>query len=227
MDSYRGIDGTPVSLGEDLPDIGPGQEEPPPRPVGQNERRLQLRAYDLWTSLLGSHSVAPVAGFCPADLRDFGPFSVMIDFTGGADNPKIAFLGDRLAEESGGGAGIAMLADVPQGTLLARITDQYQQILSSKSPAGFEAEFINHDGKTVVYRGILLPFSSDARTVDYIYGVVNWKELAESRIIEGLRKEIGFGHLASPARAHRAELLIDWADCPIDLPGNSPPETTD
>jgi hypothetical protein len=29
-----------------------------------------------------------------------------------------------------------------------------------------------------MYRGILLPYSSDDDTIDFIYGVINWKEAA-------------------------------------------------
>jgi hypothetical protein len=45
---------------------------------------------------------------------------------------------------------------------------------------GFEAEFENQRDETICYRGILMPFSSDGDTIDFIYGVINWKRLDES-----------------------------------------------
>ena len=61
-------------------------------------------------------------------------------------------------------------------SLLSRLTDHYLQIIANRAPIGFEAEFVNDRGVTIMYRGILLPFSSDDDTIDFIMGVINWKE---------------------------------------------------
>ncbi len=63
----------------------------------------------------------------------------------------------------------------PGRSLLSRLTDHYMQIIANRAPVGFEAEFQNPRGDTLCYRGILLPFSSDGDTIDFIYGVINWK----------------------------------------------------
>ena len=34
---------------------------------------------------------------------------------------------------------------------------------------------MNQRGEPICYRGILMPFSSDGDTIDFIYGVINWK----------------------------------------------------
>jgi hypothetical protein len=59
--------------------------------------------------------------------------------------------------------------------LLSRLTDHYLQIIANRAPVGFEAEFVNQAGETICYRGILMPFSSDGDTIDFLYGVINWK----------------------------------------------------
>lgn len=60
------------------------------------------------------------------------------------------------------------------------------QILANQAPIGFEAEFVNQRSRTVLYRGILLPFSSNDETIDTIYGVINWKELADQSTTDEL-----------------------------------------
>jgi hypothetical protein len=50
------------------------------------------------------------------------------------------------------------------------------QIIANRAPVGFEAEFVNQRGASICYRGILMPFSSDGDTIDFIYGVINWKQ---------------------------------------------------
>jgi hypothetical protein len=41
-----------------------------------------------------------------------------------------------------------------------------------------------------MYRGILMPLSSDGDTIDFIYGVINWKEVADSATTAGIAREM-------------------------------------
>lgn len=216
MDTYRGsfidrneAEGADYDYGDD--DIG---QEVPPSPVGQDERRIQVRAYNYWASLLDGRNFPSIEDLDPESLPDFGPYSVLLDFTQGLENPSIQFLGDKLADECGAHGPIETLSDVPSRSLLSRITDHYMQILANQAPIGFEAEFVNQRELTILYRGILLPFSSDDDTIDFIYGVINWKELADQRTTDELLLEIDNALDAQPAR--RDEPLTDWADGPAD-----------
>ncbi|RYY39412.1 MAG: hypothetical protein EOP59_12585, partial [Sphingomonadales bacterium] len=46
----------------------------PPSPVGQDERRMQVRAYNHWASLLGNANFPDIADLEPDALDDFGPY---------------------------------------------------------------------------------------------------------------------------------------------------------
>ncbi|MGQ3100518.1 MAG: PAS domain-containing protein [Sphingopyxis solisilvae] len=148
-----------------------------PASVGVDERRMQVRAYNYWASLLADRAYPSVEDL---DLEgaDFGAHSVLLDFTAGVENPGIAFLGERLREESQIGEDVHYISQIPGRSLLSRLTDHYLQIIANRAPIGFEAEFVNDRGLTIMYRGILLPFSSDDDTIDFIMGVINWKEAA-------------------------------------------------
>lgn len=162
----------------------------PPWPIGNDERRMQVRAYNHWAQLLHNRRYPSIEDLAPDLLPDFGPYSVLLDFTAGVDNPSIRYLGARLAEECVAPDAIGSLSDVPTRSLLSRITDHYMQILANQAPIGFEAEFVNQHGATILYRGILLPFSSNDETIDFIYGVINWKELADLLTTDELLLEI-------------------------------------
>src|SRR5947209_6192376 len=69
------------------------------------------------------------------------------------------------------------ISDVPSRSLLSRLTDHYMQIIANRAPVRFEAELDNPHGQSICYRGILMPFSSDGDTIDFIYGVINWKRV--------------------------------------------------
>jgi hypothetical protein len=149
---------------------------------------MQVRAYNHWASLLGEGEFPDIAELKPADLDDFGPYGVLLDFRGknGIHDPAIAFLGAELARECGGEAHYRRLSEVPGRSLLSRITDHYLQILANQAPIGFEAEFTNQRGAEILYRGILLPWSSDGRTIDFVFGVINWKEVADAATADAL-----------------------------------------
>ncbi len=174
---------------EDVEDFG-ADVEPPPSPVGQDERRMQVRAYNHWASLLGDRNFAPIDQLEPETLADFGPFSVLLDLTGDVEDPRLRYVGQELADECALEAGPVRLSNVPSRSVLSRITDHYMQILANQAPIGFEAEFDNAGGATVLYRGILLPYSSDDTTIDFIYGVINWKEMADQQTADALLLEL-------------------------------------
>jgi len=218
MDTLRGTFGTNSDGAFDAAEDA-ALHQAPPAAIGQDERRMQVRAYNHWASLLQDNKYPSIEDLDPFGLNDFGPYSVLLDFTGGIENPGIAYLGDRLAEECGLVADqLLSLDSVPSRSLLSRITDHYMQILANQTPIGFEAEFVNQRDHTVLYRGILLPFSSDDDTIDFIYGVINWKELAEQHAADALLLEIDQELEARPSRKPLAEEeLTDWADGPVAL----------
>ena len=221
MDTYRGWpedDREPVDHDSLVdPTIDGGAIESP-SPVGSDERRMQVRAYNFWAGLLEDRNFPSIEDLDPEALPDFGPYSVLLDFTSGIEDPAVHFLGDKLARECGTEGEIHTLADVPSRSLLSRITDHYMQILANQAPIGFEAEFVNQRGLTILYRGILLPFSSDDDTIDFIYGVINWKELADQQTTDELMLEVDQsldGGIGEPA-PHRDDAMAMWADAPVD-----------
>jgi hypothetical protein len=161
----------PAAAAEPLPDVS--------FEIGGDERRMHVRAYNYWCSLLDGRDYPSIEDLEPGDIEDFGPHSVLLDFTEGRDNPATPYIGTAVREECGIGDDIKSIADVPSRSLLSRLTDHYMQIIANRSPVGFEAEFVNQRGRSICYRGILMPFSSDGDMIDFIYGVINWKDLGE------------------------------------------------
>jgi hypothetical protein len=179
------------SHGQD-PENGFGQDdsaiERPPS-IGLDERRMHVRAYNYWASLLGSRLYPSLEDFDPAALDDFGPHGVVLNFTDPAQ-PQLIFIGKALCEECGLEQGITRIADVPNRSLLSRLTDHYLEVIANRAPIGFEAEFVNLRGNNTMYRGILMPLSTDGETIDNIYGVINWKELADAATTAALVVEV-------------------------------------
>ncbi|HET6525249.1 hypothetical protein [Sphingopyxis sp.] len=181
-----------------------------PASVGVDERRMQVRAYNYWASLLADRAYPSVEDL---DLEgaDFGPHSVLLDFTAGVENPGIAFIGDTLRAESQIDEDVHYISQIPGRSLLSRLTDHYLQIIANRAPIGFEAEFESDRGVTIMYRGILLPFSSDDDTIDFIMGVINWKEAAPADQAEELQLSV---EQALRSAAPLTAPVPVWADGP-------------
>jgi hypothetical protein len=77
-----------------------------------------------------------------------------------------------------------------------------------------------------------MPFSSDGDTIDFIYGVINWKELADSGTVAQLGRQVEQAIARSPA----VDASPVWADgpnaapieqgAPIQTPVYVPPDTS-
>jgi hypothetical protein len=178
--------------------------------VGGDERRMHVRAYNHWVSLLQGRAYPSIEDLDPANIADFGPNSVLLDFSMGIEDPTIQYLGASLRSECEVEIGIKRVAEVPSRSLLSRLTDHYLQIIANRAPIGFEAEFVNTRGHNTMYRGILMPFSSDDDTIDFIYGVISWKELLDADAQAQLAAEVDAARVPPPAG--RPSLV--WADGP-------------
>ena len=179
--------------------------------LGGDERRMHVRAYNHWVSLLKGRAYPGIEDLDPASISDFGPHSVLLDFTGGIEDPAIAYLGRSLREECGLETTITRIAEVPGRSLLSRLTDHYLQIIANRAPIGFEAEFVGTRGRTTLYRGILMPFSSEGETIDFIYGVINWKEMVDAETQATLDAELDAAVRAAPKPPTDTPV---WADGP-------------
>lgn len=181
-----------------------------PPAIGSDERRMHVRAYNHWASLLHGRSLPSIEDLDPEGLTDFGANSVLLDFSAGPQNPSITYLGAKLAHECGFDSDPLTVADVPARSLLSRLTDHYLQIIANRAPIGFEAEFVNTRGHNTMYRGILMPMSSDGDTIDFVYGVINWKEVVEDGAIDDLSAQLN----AALAFTHPRSTMPVWADGP-------------
>ncbi|HEX6375388.1 MAG TPA: hypothetical protein VFZ91_06680 [Allosphingosinicella sp.] len=205
MDSLRAFD--------EQPDYGAADDdggiEIPPE-IGLDERRMHVRAYNYWVSLLDGRPYPSIGDLEPDTLGDFGPNSVLLDFSEGGDDPKISWLGHALREECDLIGEVRRISEVPKRSLLSRLTDHHMQIIANKAPIGFEAEFVGQRGKNTMYRGILMPFSSTGEMIDFIYGVINWKEIADRATVSAIAEQASSA-LAAPATAGASPV---WADGP-------------
>ncbi|MFL6862555.1 MAG: hypothetical protein ACJ8DZ_06100 [Allosphingosinicella sp.] len=215
MDSLRAFDEDSAYAASG--DVEDAIEAPPE--IGIDERRMHVRAYNYWVGLLDGRPYPNISELDPRTIDDFGPHSVLLDFSEGGDDPKVSWLGHALREECDLLGDIRRISDVPKRSLLSRLTDHYMQIIANQAPIGFEAEFMGQRGRNTMYRGILMPFSSSGESIDFIYGVINWKEVADPATTAGIAEQARSLLAAAPAAASSPV----WADGPnAEVPAPEP-----
>ncbi len=200
--------------------------------IGADERRMHVRAYNYWVSLLDGRDYPSIEDLDPGSITDFAPNSVLLDFTAGKGDPATPYVGAAIRAECGLPDGINQITQVPSRSLLSRLTDHYLQIIANRAPIGFEAEFVNQRGHSICYRGILMPFSSDGDTIDFIYGVINWKDAGTATTAQPLAAALApveaVLELEEEAIDADAPAHLAWEDGPLadpDLAGTlTPPE---
>jgi len=171
------------------------------------ERRMQVKAYNYWISLLNGRDFPSIEDLEPASIAEFAKHSVLIDFTSGPASATTAYVGAALRRECDLDPDSDRLGDAPAGSLMARLPGYHDQILDSRAPVGFETSFRNQRGQGQAYRGILMPFSSDGDTIDFVYGVFNWNEVD---VVEE----------ADPVAAHGADdEVLDLTEAPAPVAG--------
>ena len=108
-----------------------------------------MRAYNHWVSLLNGRDFPSIEDLEPGDVTDFDPYSILLDFTCGHENPAVPYLGAAIREECDLDDDTRTIAQVPSRSLLSRLTDHYMQIIANRAPIGFEAEFVNQREETI------------------------------------------------------------------------------
>ncbi|MCJ7421441.1 hypothetical protein [Sphingomicrobium astaxanthinifaciens] len=176
------------------------------------DRRMQVRAYNYWYSLLDGRDFPSIDDLRPADLQHFAVNSVLMDFSRGTDDPTLPYIGQAVRAQCGVGESVERLSEVPRHSMLGVVADHYARLMECRAPVGFESEGPEEVGDGPLYRGILMPFSSDDRTIDFVYAVINWKT-AEQRAAEtAARRE---------AEAEATGALEDL-DAPAPVPHGEP-----
>src|SRR5690606_22855205 len=115
MDTMRGNFGSLADAGGYDPADDDDAAHSAPSPIGQDERRMQVRAYNHWASLLEDRNYPAIEDLEPESLPDFGRHPGFLDFLTGIEIPAICDHGAKYAEECGVGEdGITALDQGPQ-----------------------------------------------------------------------------------------------------------------
>jgi hypothetical protein len=202
----------PRSISDALNSVDPVADDPMLAPVGR-ERRMNVRAYNYWAALLDGRDFPSVVDLEPDRIETFRENSILLDFSRDPARPAMRYVGKALRDECGLRPGETRPDVIPGRSMLSRLTDHYLEIIANRAPIGFEAEFANLRGHQTLYRGILLPLSDDGETINFIYGVINWKEVLSDDATAELLLDLDSALAPEPAQpAQVSESVLDLTE---------------
>ncbi|MEH3107440.1 MAG: hypothetical protein PGN09_09195 [Sphingomonas fennica] len=165
-----------------------------PLSILQSERRVHVRAYNRWARLRAGRAFPHARDLSAPELAEFLPRAVILRYPAGdaaAGNPEILYIGRALRAEAGlDAAAQPAIADIPPGSLVQRMTARHADIAGHSAPVGIEAEYVGAYGEATLYRGVMLPFSTDGVAIDHVCGIVNWKLAAADDVTADMQDAI-------------------------------------
>lgn len=149
------------------------------------ERRLSMRLMAYWQDLRDGRPCAPAARFRPDAIKDLWDDCFILP--PGPDLTRVGFvhLGSKLAQNSGLTTSHPLVSDVPAGSVLARTLELVPDLLATGRPALDSGEAKDQEGRTCLYRTILLPLGDDMDAIKLILGGTRFKVVTESEPQDG------------------------------------------
>ena len=190
------------------------------RPVSHTDKRLANRFLKYWEGLRGSADYPLISDLNLDHVGEFVPYTFNLDLSLDAEDPRFRFLGRQLVRECGGditNQGVSRL--LPQ-SCLARAVERRGEVVSEGKPCMIADEFINAEGNKVLYRAVMLPFSSNGRTIDFIIGAINSKTVELSRGEAAAPQAPEIAAAASTGRQADAGEASQFRDRPSVAPRN-------
>ena len=167
-------------------------------PAELAERRKHGMVHNYWLSLKADRRFPSIWDLDPLEIADAGPNSVMLDLSKDLENPEI-FVGEALRYDAKSSNDSGRQADAQ--ALLACVLDNYRAVLEKAGPIAFEEECAGEGGRTLACFGTLFPFSSSGQAIDYVFGLLSWRDAtgeAEDFALPPLAEE---PEVAEPAEA--------------------------
>ncbi len=175
------------------------------KPVSHADKRLANRFLKYWEGLRGNQDFPLISDLNLDHVGEFVPYTFNLDLSIDPEDPRFRFLGRQLVRDCGGditNQGVSRL--LPQ-SCLARAVERRGEVVTEGKPCMIADEFINAEGNKVLYRAVMMPFSSTGETIDFIIGAINSKTVELSRGAAPAPHETGNAEAASEDRPAGAD----------------------
>lgn len=166
----------------------------PPTGLPAPENRAAVRLAHYWERLRHDRTLPSMRDVNPKFLPVVWEECFMIAIPGTGE-PVFEYVGRILVADCGLDPAHRPVSCVPAETPLGKTAGCLGRVLSTRAPVNVEDEFIHQRGNSLLFRGTLLPFGDDAKTVDYVLGMATC-----CRMVNGRGEEVDASRPRPPRR---------------------------
>lgn len=143
------------------------------------ERRLVMRLLRYWRDKAEPHDMPARADIEIATEPEFAPYCWVGRV--GADENDLVFetIGDAFAIDQAHNLIGKKAAMAPSGTLIAHAIAYAANVVVCGVPMSFGGKFRHLDGRTLLFRSIILPLRASDAAVGHLLGAANYRAIHE------------------------------------------------
>lgn len=151
------------------------QDELPPA----LERRMVLRLLHQWREAGGDEGIPRLEDIDREALSDVWQECYVLDVADAIQDTSFHSIGQKLIDQCGVDLSGQPISETPRNTLLYQSTQQLERVMKKGVPISMGGQFENADGRTVLFRCILLPLSDGEDNIKQLLGAANSRLVTE------------------------------------------------
>ncbi len=151
-----------------------------------SENRMVLQLFNYWKRISKDRLFPSLVDVDPNSIGDIWPYCFILDVSTDVAKPVFHYIGKSLERDRQIDLALAETDSVEENgehntppTRLGRAARYFRQTLLKKAPVTSGGVFAHPNGKTILFRSILLPLSDDDRTFNYVLGAVSSREVLQ------------------------------------------------
>lgn len=139
-------------------------------PIGA-ERRMVLRLLHHWRAARRDKQLPSLDAVYRHNLGDIARHLIVLELT--ESEPVFRLIGPYFAEKEGVSPMDLPVSSAGPGTLLERAVHYYPRVLEHRVPITLGDRFVDRQGRSVLYRSIILPISGDGVLISQLLCAAN------------------------------------------------------
>lgn len=151
-----------------------------------SENRMVLQLFTYWKRISKDRLFPSLVDVDPSAIADIWSSCFILDVTSETGRPIFHYIGKSLERDRQIDLALAEIGKSDDGdpeqtppTRLGQAAKTYRQVVLKKAPVSSGGVFEHPNGKTILFRSILLPLSDDDRKFNYLLGAVSSREVSQ------------------------------------------------
>ena len=135
-----------------------------------------MRLLSYWREIAGERDMPRLSAVDGSKIIDMWGHCFTLELRGPTE-PVFGYIGEHHVAKLPGNLIGQGVSTAGSDTLLGQAASYHRQVLARGIPITLGGQFVNPEGRTVLYRSILLPLGEDGGRITALFGGANCREL--------------------------------------------------